>query len=74
MGRLTRQSGGPFYLGKREKLQVSAETYLLKQSPRHHHALDLVRPLVDLGVVRLSIALPGHLFVITGLTASFNDH
>jgi hypothetical protein len=29
--------------------QVSALLPALEQLPRHHHALDLVRPLVDLG-------------------------
>jgi hypothetical protein len=52
MGRPTRQLDGRPCQARTEKSQVSARILALKQLPRHHHSLDLVGALVDLGDLR----------------------
>ncbi len=48
-GRPTRWPDGLYISNTPENQQVSTEIYLLQQLPRHHHPLDLIRALVDLG-------------------------
>ena len=51
-----------------EKTQVSAAETLLQELPRHHHALDLLGALVDLGVFGCGYRRPAQMFEVKQLT------
>jgi hypothetical protein len=48
-GRPTRESGLPFKARRLRETAGQRPNITLKQLPRHHHPLHLIRPLVDLG-------------------------
>jgi hypothetical protein len=68
-GSPARRWGGPLLIRSFGKPQLNGPTLALEQLPGHHHALDLVGALVDLGVVGSNFRRSGRVFVIGCLTS-----